>query len=133
MLQCKRERELIPGHIGTGACLLYGISRVVIGENRTFLGGEAYLKQRGVQVVVLDDPECKALMDEFISEKPELWFVPCSSPPRDLLPPLPKSRRFPEKCAPSLLIRFGCATTRNEDIGVEERVYTKDPQQQPVA
>lgn len=58
---------------GTGACLLYGISRVVIGENKTFLGGEEYLKQRGVEVVVLDNAECKALMDRFIAEKPEVW------------------------------------------------------------
>lgn len=59
--------------LGTGACLLYGISRVVIGENKTFLGGEGYLRQRGVEVVVVDDADCKALMDKFIEEKPELW------------------------------------------------------------
>lgn len=45
----------------------------MIGENKTFLGGEGYLKQRGVEVVVLDSAECKALMDRFIAEKPELW------------------------------------------------------------
>ncbi|CCF45080.1 cytosine deaminase [Colletotrichum higginsianum] len=61
------------GTCRTGACLLYGISRVVIGENKTFLGGEAYLKQRGVEVVVVDSAECKALMDDFIAEKPEVW------------------------------------------------------------
>lgn len=60
---------------GTGACLLYGIARIVIGENRTFLGGEDYLRSRGVEVVVLDDPRCKELMDRFIAEKPELWSV----------------------------------------------------------
>ncbi|GKT42204.1 cytosine deaminase [Colletotrichum spaethianum] len=64
---------LSPCDMCTGACLLYGISRVVIGENKTFLGGEAYLKQRGVEVVVLDSAECKALMDKFIAEKPEVW------------------------------------------------------------
>lgn len=58
---------------GTGACLLYGIARVVIGENKNFLGGEGYLRQRGVEVVVVDDPECKGLMDKFIAVKPELW------------------------------------------------------------
>ncbi|CAI0641436.1 hypothetical protein COL26b_000941 [Colletotrichum chrysophilum] len=65
----------LPGktYKGTGACLLYGISRVVIGENKTFLGGEEYLKQRGVEVVVVDNAECKALMDKFIAEKPEVW------------------------------------------------------------
>lgn len=57
----------------TGACILYGISRVVIGENRTFIGGEAYLKQRGVEVVLLDNTEVRELMETFIEEKPELW------------------------------------------------------------
>jgi creatinine deaminase len=60
-------------HAGTGACILYGISRVVIGENKTFLGGERYLKQRGVEVVVLDDQECKDLMEKFISANPHVW------------------------------------------------------------
>jgi len=59
----------------------------VIGENKTFLGGEAYLKQRGVEVVVLESKECQDLMDLFIKEKPEVW---------------------------------------NEDIGEEERVYSKE-------
>lgn len=59
----------------TGACILYGISRVVIGENKTFLGGEAYLKQRGVEVVVMENQECRELMELFIKEKPEVWSV----------------------------------------------------------
>jgi cytosine/creatinine deaminase len=59
--------------LGTGACLLYGVARVVIGENKTFLGGESYLRQRGVEVIVLDNQECKDLMDKFIAEKPDLW------------------------------------------------------------
>lgn len=63
------------GPQGTGACLLYGISRVVIGENKNYVGGEAYLRSRGVEVVVLDDKDCTALMDKFIEEKPELWYV----------------------------------------------------------
>lgn len=71
----------------TGACILYGISRVVIGENKTFRGGEEYLKKRGVEVVVLENKECQDLMDKFIVEKPEVW---------------------------------------NEDIGEEERVYSKE-------
>lgn len=58
---------------GTGACLLFGISRVVIGENKTFMGGEAYLKSRDVEVVVLDNAECYDLMQKFIREKPEDW------------------------------------------------------------
>lgn len=59
----------------TGACILYGISRVVIGENKTFLGGEAYLKQRGIEVVVMENEECQDLMELFIKEKPEVWYV----------------------------------------------------------
>jgi hypothetical protein len=59
----------------TGACILYGISRVVIGENKTFLGGEAYLKQRGIEVVILEDKECQDLMEKFIKEKPEVWYI----------------------------------------------------------
>jgi cytosine deaminase len=57
----------------TGAILLYKIPRVVIGENTTFEANEAYLRSRGVEVVVLDDPECKRLMDEFIERYPEIW------------------------------------------------------------
>ncbi|KAG9238785.1 putative cytosine deaminase [Amylocarpus encephaloides] len=64
---------LSPCDMCTGACILYGISRVVIGENGTFLGGEAYLKQRGIEVVVLGDKKCQDLMGKFISEKPEVW------------------------------------------------------------
>lgn len=61
--------------VSTGACILYGISRVVIGENKTFLGGEAYLKQRGIEVVVLENKEMQDLMEQFIKEKPEVWYV----------------------------------------------------------
>jgi len=67
---------LSPCDMCTGACLLYGISRVVIGENKTFLGGEAYLKQRGVEVTVLEDGlggEARKLMEKFIEEKPDVW------------------------------------------------------------
>ena len=78
---------------------------MVIGENKTFLGGESYLRQRGVEVVVVDDAECKALMDKFIDEKPELWSVL----PRDLH----------QTC-------YELTCCRNEDIGVEERVYSKE-------
>lgn len=66
---------LSPCDMCTGACLLYGIARVVIGENSTFLGGEAYLRARGVEVVVLRDEACRELMERFIAEKPELWYV----------------------------------------------------------
>ncbi len=64
---------LSPCDMCAGAILLYGIPRVVVGENRTFYGGEDYLRRRGVDVVVLDDPECVALMTDFIAAHPELW------------------------------------------------------------
>ena len=64
---------LSPCDMCTGAILLYGIPRVVIGENSTFYGGEDYLRSRGVEVVVVDDEECKMLMRDFIAANPELW------------------------------------------------------------
>ncbi len=64
---------LSPCDMCTGAILLYGIPRVVIGENRTFMGGEDYLRSRGVEVIVADDPECIAMMEDFIAESPEMW------------------------------------------------------------
>ncbi len=57
----------------SGAILLFGIPRVVAGENRTFKGPEDYVRSRGVEVTVVDDDECRALMEEFISSRPELW------------------------------------------------------------
>src|SRR6185295_2172475 len=64
---------LSPCDMCTGAILLYKIPRVVIGENRTFMGNEALLRARGVEVVVLDDPDCYQLMQEFIARYPEVW------------------------------------------------------------
>jgi len=64
---------LSPCDMCTGAILLYKIPRVVIGENRTFLGGEELLRSRGVEVTVLDDAECIALMEDFIAREPTLW------------------------------------------------------------
>jgi cytosine/creatinine deaminase len=64
---------LSPCDMCTGAILLYGIPRVVIGENRTFMGGEDLLRSRGVEVINLDSAECKALMDEFIAAHPDIW------------------------------------------------------------
>ena len=56
----------------TGAILLYRIPRVVIGENANFVGGEDYLRSRGVEVIVLDDAECKEFMRKYIKENPEV-------------------------------------------------------------
>lgn len=64
---------LSPCPMCCGAILLYGIPRVVIGENQTFMGEEELLRSRGVQVDVLQDEQCISLMEQFIAEKPELW------------------------------------------------------------
>ena len=64
---------LSPCDMCTGAILLYGIPRVVVGEHSTFYGGEDHLRARGVEVVVLDDAECVAMMQDFIAANPELW------------------------------------------------------------
>lgn len=71
--ECTIYTTLSPCAMCTGAILLYGIPRVVIGENRTFLGEEELLRSRGVEVRVLDDAECVEMMERFIREHPELW------------------------------------------------------------
>jgi len=64
---------LSPCDMCSGAVLLYGIPKLVIGENRTFRGPEDYVKARGVEVVVVDSMECRELMTQFIQKNPELW------------------------------------------------------------
>jgi len=64
---------LSPCDMCSGAVLLYGIPRVVIGENSTFSGPEDYVRSRGVEVSVVDNDECQALMRQFIADHPELW------------------------------------------------------------
>ena len=64
---------LSPCDMCSGAILLYKIPRVVIGENRSFQGPEAYLEARGVELAVLDDDECYRLMQDFIRANPQLW------------------------------------------------------------
>ena len=64
---------LSPCPMCTGAILLYKIARVVIGENRTFMGSEDALRQAGVNLEVVQDPECIELMREFIAQSPVLW------------------------------------------------------------
>jgi creatinine deaminase len=66
---------LSPCDMCTGACILYKVKRVVIGENKNFVGGEQYLQNRGIEVVVLDSEECKQMMEKFIREKPALWYA----------------------------------------------------------
>ncbi|MDI1488310.1 MAG: cytosine deaminase [Ramalina farinacea] len=62
-----------PCDMCTGACVMYKVARVVIGENKTFIGGEAYLKQRGIKVDVLENEECKKLMQQFIEQNLDVW------------------------------------------------------------
>jgi len=64
---------LSPCIMCTGTALLYRIPRVILGENRNFLGAEELFRQRGVEVVVLDDAECVRMMAEFIRAHPDLW------------------------------------------------------------
>jgi cytosine deaminase len=64
---------LSPCAMCCGAILLYGIPRVVVGENRTFMGEDALLRSRGVTVDVLQDETCIGLMRDFIAARPELW------------------------------------------------------------
>jgi cytosine deaminase len=64
---------LSPCDMCSGAALLYGIPRIVVGENRTFQGPESYVRSRGVELVIVDDAECVELMRAFIAARPELW------------------------------------------------------------
>lgn len=71
--ECTIYTTLSPCPMCSGAILLYGIPKVVIGENLTFLGDEAHLTSRGVKLEVLNEPECIDMMTQFISARPELW------------------------------------------------------------
>ena len=71
--ECVIYTTLSPCAMCTGAILLYGIPKVIVGENRTFRGEEDLLRSRGVEVTVLQDGTCIAMMERFIQERPELW------------------------------------------------------------
>lgn len=71
--ECTLYTTLSPCPMCSGAILLYGIKKVVVGENQTFMGDEDLLRSRGVEVVVLQDATCIQLMQSFITAKPELW------------------------------------------------------------
>lgn len=71
--ECVMYTTLSPCSMCSGTILLYGIPKVVIGENRTFMGEEEHLRSRGVEVEVADNKECYQLMQQFIEEKPTLW------------------------------------------------------------
>jgi cytosine deaminase len=64
---------LSPCAMCSGAILLYGIPKVVVGENQTFMGEEELLRSRGVDVQVRQDPACRQLMQDFIARRPDLW------------------------------------------------------------
>jgi cytosine/creatinine deaminase len=64
---------LSPCDMCSGAALLYGIPKIVVGENHTFRGPEDYVKSRGVELVIVDDRKCRQLMETFIKNNPTLW------------------------------------------------------------
>jgi cytosine deaminase len=71
--ECVIYTTLSPCSMCTGAILLYGIPKVVIGENRTFMGEEELLRSKGVDTQVVDSEQCVQLMNDFIAENPQLW------------------------------------------------------------
>lgn len=71
--RCTIYSTLSPCPMCSGAILLYGIPRIVVGENKTFQGPEAYVSSQGVTVEVANHPQCIKLMEDFIRAKPELW------------------------------------------------------------
>jgi len=71
--QCTLYTTLSPCSMCSGAILLYGIPKIVIGENETFLGEEELLRSRGVEVILANNEACKNLMKAFIRDRPELW------------------------------------------------------------
>jgi creatinine deaminase len=71
--ECTIYTTLSPCPMCSGAILLYGIPRVVIGENTSFMGDEEHLKARGVSLTVVRDERCIALMRDFMTRHPDLW------------------------------------------------------------
>ncbi len=71
--ECTIYTTLSPCSMCSGAILLYGIPRVVIGENRTFMGEEEWLESRGVEITVIQSQTCIDLMEGFIRNRPDLW------------------------------------------------------------
>lgn len=71
--KCTMYTTLSPCNMCSGAALLYKIKRIVVGENKTFMGAEDLLRSNGVEVVVMDDDKCKNLMEKFIKQRPDDW------------------------------------------------------------
>ena len=72
--ECTIYTTLSPCPMCSGAILLYGIPRVVVGENSTFMGDEDHLRTSGVEVEVIQDPACHDMMSAFIEANPKLWY-----------------------------------------------------------
>lgn len=70
---CTIYSTLSPCPMCSGAILLYKIPRVVVGENRTFIGDEEHMRSHGILVEIIDDPECVSLMSSFVGTQPALW------------------------------------------------------------
>lgn len=77
---------LSPCDLCTGLVLLYGIPRLVVGEDRTFHGPTELLTARGVEVVVADDADCRQLMTDFVEAHPDLWYEDIGEPVPSMLP-----------------------------------------------
>lgn len=71
--ECTLVSTLSPCPMCSGAAILYRIPRIVIGENRTFLGAEAWMRTSGAQLLCVDDPRCIKLMERMKRERPDLW------------------------------------------------------------
>lgn len=71
--ECTLVSTLSPCPMCSGTAILYRIPRVVIGENRTFMGAEEWMRRQGIELLVLDDPRCVELMERLQREKPDLW------------------------------------------------------------
>ncbi|HKR06474.1 MAG TPA: nucleoside deaminase [Bacteroidia bacterium] len=70
---CILYSTLMPCYMCAGTVVQFNIKKVVVGENKTFAGAEEFMKQHGVEVINLNNPECIEMMEKFICEKPELW------------------------------------------------------------
>lgn len=71
--ECTLYTTLSPCPMCSGAIMLYGIPKVIVGENKTFMGDEELLRSRGIDVQVVQDPDCIRMMETFIQQCPELW------------------------------------------------------------
>ncbi|MBT4780754.1 MAG: hypothetical protein HON97_09995 [Polaribacter sp.] len=67
------QAQFSPCPMCSGTIILYGIPKVVVGENKTFLGEEDLSRSKGIEVIVLNDEECIDMMTKFINDKPKLW------------------------------------------------------------